>query len=71
MTWSLPRRKFVVRVICVVLPVVLCTSGVVGYTFIPYRHDLVVRLCVRRLLVSQGFLHGISVPLPLHCVQST
>ena len=36
-----------------------------GYTFIPYRHDLVVLLRVRRLLVFWGSLHGISVPLLL------
>ena len=33
--------------------------------FIPYHHDLVVWLCVRWLLVSWGFWHGSSVPLPL------
>ena len=67
---SLPRRKFVVRVIPVILLVVHCTPGVVGYTLIPYRHDLVVQLCVQRLLVSRGFPHGISVPLSLHCERS-
>ena len=67
---SLPRRKFVVRLVPVVLLVVRRTPGVVGYTFIPYRHDLVVRRRVRRLLVSWGFWHGIFVPFPLHCVRS-
>ena len=71
MTCSLPHRNFVVRVIRVVLPVVHCTPGMVGYTFIPYRHNLVVQRRVRRLLVSWGFWHGIFIPLPLHCVQST
>ena len=44
--------------------------GVVGHTFIPYCHNLIVWLRVRRLLISWGFWHGIFVPLPLHCVQS-
>ena len=62
--------RIVLPVVRVVLPIVRCTLGVVEYTFIPYRHGLVVRRRVFRLLVSQGFWHGIFVPLSSHCVQS-